>query len=193
LTKPTPTSRIDHNAEENEQGGDSSSVSTSARGRTVAAILEIDSLSALERLLAEQQQQQEIPSQGIDEVLLVEFYGQACKQCIALAPLFESLPYVYPNRRLRFGRADVTNFPTLVVPPPPPQTFQSLDRSQNIEERLEGCPTCGGAGFVACVECGGKGHLVRSVDGHTVADVCMTCMGQKKVPCPQCGGKCYLC
>jgi DnaJ-class molecular chaperone len=87
----------------------------------------------------------------------------------------------------------VTNFPALVVPPPPPQAFHDLDRSQDIEQRLEGCPRCGGVGFVACMECEGKGHLIRSVDGHRVADVCMSCVGQKKVPCPQCGGKCYLC
>jgi len=192
---PKSTRSAIHDSEKGSGNEGGSSSTTSPRGRAaVAAILEIDSLTALESLLAEQQhQQQERPSQSDDKVLLVEFYGQACKQCIALAPLFEALPFAYRDRRLRFGRADVTNFPTLVAPPPPPQAFRDLDRSQDIENRLEGCPRCGGGGFVACVECEGKGHLIRSVNGHTVADVCMSCVGQKKVPCPQCGGKCYLC
>jgi thiol-disulfide isomerase/thioredoxin len=194
LAKSTPTTSILNDSEKGSEKEGGSSSTTSGRGRAVAAILEIDSLTALESMLAEQQQQQQKHlSQDDNEVLLVEFYGQACKQCIALAPLFESLPFVYRDRRLRFGRADVTNFPALVVPPPPSQAFHDLDRSQDIEQRLEGCPRCGGVGFVACMECEGKGHLIRSVDGHRVADVCMSCVGQKKVPCPQCGGKCYLC
>ena len=158
----------------------------------VFPILEITSLEALELLLL-QQQSSDDKNEREAEVLLVEFYGQACKQCITLAPLFESLPFMYRNRRLRFGRADVTHFPTLVIPPPAPTAFMDLDRSQDIEARLEGCPRCGGGGFVPCGECAGKGHIVRSVNGHSVADVCMACVGHRKVPCPQCGGKCYLC
>lgn len=108
--------------------------------------------------------------------------------------MFEALPFAYRGRPgLAFARADVTRFPALVVPPPDPGRFAGLDRSAGIEERLEGCPRCGGGGFVACGACEGKGHVVRSVDGHTVADVCNVCVGHKKVPCPQCGGKCYLC
>lgn len=166
----------------------------------VAGIVEIESLQMLEGILEKQRVQQSSTAQSVlsgsnlnDDVLLVNFYGRSCKQYAELGPLYDTLPFVYRDKSLRFGRADVTNFPTLVVPPPPPQNFASLDRSQNIEDRLEGCPRCGGGGFVVCTECNGQGHLIRSVGGHTVADVCMTCVGQTKIPCPQCGGKCYLC
>ena len=195
---PSKKGKPKHQPAQEEQEEEQKKAGASAGA--VAPILNIPSLAALELLLHQQQQQQSSSSSPAtpttnqdEEVLLVEFYGQACKQCIALNPLFESLPFVYRDRRLRFGRADVTHFPTLVIPPPAPTAFVGLDRSQDIEARLDGCPRCGGGGFVPCAECAGQGHIVRSVNGHSVADVCMACVGHRKVPCPQCGGKCYLC
>lgn len=157
--------------------------SPSSSQRTVAPILELESPLVLEQHL----------QQTRDLWTLIAFYGRACKQCALLAPMYDSLPYVYRDLPLVFARADVIHFPALVVPPPDPTVFQNLDRSVEIEERLEGCPRCGGTGFIECHSCEGKGHVIKTVNGFTVADVCMTCVGHKRVPCPQCGGKCYLC
>lgn len=202
LTKKASMKIRSANREEGSDGGLIQAAAPPPTKKGVRPILEIASLEALEEMLLLQKQQpqpsplpqQNNPNEDDDEVLLVEFYGQSCKQCILLQPLFESLPWIYRDRPLRFAKADVTNFPTLVIPPPDPSVFYELDRSAEIDARLEGCPRCGGSGFVVCGECEGKGHIVRKApNGQRVADICMSCVGHKKVPCTQCGGKCYLC
>jgi hypothetical protein len=95
--------------------------------------------------------------------------------------MYDSLPYAFRDRSLRFCRADVTGFPELVIPPPDPARFEGLDRSQGIDERLEGCPRCGGSGFVECDTCLGKAYVVREAAGHAVADMCPKCVAHKKV------------
>lgn len=151
----------------------------------VQPLQDIASQAAFEELL--------LASAKEEIALLIEFYGKSCKQCALLGPMYASLPYAYRDRRISFFRADVTHFPQLVIPPPDPSQFYDLDRSANIAERLEGCPRCGGSGFVSCPLCEGKGHIAKTVNGYTVADICMSCVGHKKIPCTQCGGKCYLC
>lgn len=199
LTKKASTKIGSANGEEGSDGDLIQAAAPPTTKKEVRPIFEIASLEALEEmlLLQKQQPQSSPPSLregGGDEILLVEFYGQSCKQCMLLQPLFESLPWIYRDRPLRFAKADVTNFPTLVIPPPDPSAFYELDRSAEIDARLEGCPRCGGSGFVVCGECEGKGHIVRKApNGQSLADICMSCVGHKKVPCPQCGGKCYLC
>ncbi len=172
-----------------------------------AALIQALMSSSFQQKQQQQQQQQQTAAAAAapaaaaaHHLLLVEFYGQNCKQCKLVGPMFESLPFAYRGRPLAFARADVTRFPALVVPPPDPQAFAGLDRSADIDARLEGCPRCGGSGLVACEACGGKGHVVRTSASaeeggptYTVADVCGTCVGHKTVPCTQCGGKCYLC
>lgn len=166
-------------------------------------VLELQSIPEMETFLQDTE----------EKWALIEFYGAWCQQCQVLDPLFQTLPFVYRDKPLIFGRADIARFHELVAKKDQEQEAGDLkkqleDMSQrqplarkgiversgmDAEDRIKGCLRCGGTGFIDCDVCGTKGHVVRTAEGFTVADICPACVGHKKLPCPDCGGKCYMC
>ena len=51
------------------------------------------------------------------------------------------------------------------------------------------CNTCNNSGRIDCIDCNGKGYMMKG----SIASYCSTCCGKKVIRCHTCGGKCLNC
>lgn len=114
--------------------------------------------------------------------VVLKLFREGCKKCALLDPIIDDLSRDSVYSKFVFLQAEVSNI----------ETYTS-----NMKNRLMGlrggktddCATCLNSGFINCVECEGKGFLLKG----TIAAFCPACSGYKKMRCSGCGGKCYKC